>query len=197
MRAVGDRHFRSFNPRLPLLGGDADGLDAQALLDHVSIHASRCWEAMHHMTGKPTALMRVSIHASRCWEAMPERLIIRPTRYQTFQSTPPVAGRRCCFCNYFAIFYDCFNPRLPLLGGDAGELPIITEAQVVSIHASRCWEAMPPHATPVSPSHGRFNPRLPLLGGDAGQPATHQALQWVSIHASRCWEAMRNNQEYI
>jgi len=35
-----------------------------------------------------------------------------------------------------------FNPRLPLLGGDATELTGIVDRLEVSIHASRCWEAM-------------------------------------------------------
>ena len=63
--------------------------------DVVSIHASRCWEAMQD--DKPDLLndQTVSIHASRCWEAMPR------------------AGD-----NYWAR-YEGFNPRLPLLGGDA------------------------------------------------------------------------------
>ncbi len=65
----------SFNPRLPLLGGDADtavATNGAALL--VSIHASRCWEAMPVDTVlEEFFTLTVSIHASRCWEAMPCR----------------------------------------------------------------------------------------------------------------------------
>ena len=108
----------------------------------VSIHASRCWEAMPLLAGKVDDATLVSIHASRCWEAMPVQ-VHRPDRQRTG-----------------------FNPRLPLLGGDAIDTQGSDDPSYVSIHASRCWEAMPTH-----------------LG------ARVKDLQ-VSIHASRCWEAM-------
>ena len=67
-------------------------------------------------------------------------------------------------CGYFRYG---FNPRLPLLGGDA-----------------TCLINGASHAQ-------SFNPRLPLLGGDACPPLQWPGVQRVSIHASRCWEAMR------
>jgi len=60
-----------FNPRLPLLGGDARRIRISDHTDAVSIHASRCWEAMRQGVAAATAKPHVSIHASRCWEAMP------------------------------------------------------------------------------------------------------------------------------
>ena len=84
-----------FNPRLPLLGGDA-----------------------------------LSIYG----EDVPKGL---------FQSTPPVAGRRCPPLVEYARDFACFNPRLPLLGGDARQQSVKGRGE------------------------GCFNPRLPLLGGDA------------------------------
>ena len=155
----------------------------------------------------------VSIHASRCWEAMPHPCQRQQTASQ-FQSTPPVAGRRCYSGDAAATDTKCFNPRLPLLGGDALRGSPTTTICWVSIHASRCWEAMrsislrlrffrsfqstPPVAGRRCPQpaasapsattfqstppvagrrcHGTdrhrgsprsFNPRLPLLGGDA------------------------------
>ena len=59
-----------FNPRLPLPGGDAIGPNLDAVIRQVSIHASRCREAMPKFVGIKS-------------------------RYSLFQSTPPVAGRRC------------------------------------------------------------------------------------------------------
>ncbi len=209
------RGINCFNPRLPLLGGDAYQDRRRSRQRRVSIHASRCWEAMrgagisppHPITrfnprlpllggdatktlGLVTPFVVVSIHASRCWEAMPQRA---PARHRRTAS---------------------FNPRLPLLGGDAKLQPEADKALLVSIHASRCWEAMlcgprttrnattfqstPPVAgrrcrdaldlqpqpmpfQSTPPVAGRrcpekppqnlcimcFNPRLPLLGGDA------------------------------
>ena len=61
----------------------------------VSIHASRCREAMQIAAGIYQRIEKVSIHASRCREAM------RPL------------PRASCSPNC------SFNPRLPLPGGDA------------------------------------------------------------------------------
>ena len=61
---------RSFNPRLPFPGGDADdqitGLDVKP----VSIHASRFREAMRGYRRVRFWFKQVSIHASRFREAM-------------------------------------------------------------------------------------------------------------------------------
>ena len=61
---------RSFNPRLPLPGGDAIYDQDEAERIAVSIHASRCREAMPELLGLEKAVQTVSIHASRCREAM-------------------------------------------------------------------------------------------------------------------------------
>ena len=68
--------------------------DNQSDFLDVSIHASRCWEAMHDTVVEGLVVPEVSIHASRCWEAM---LTNRKHMIGVimFQSTPPVAGRRC------------------------------------------------------------------------------------------------------
>ena len=107
-----------FNPRLPLPGGDAFPWRTPGPACLVSIHASRCREAMLQpfdainanllfQSTPPVAGRRcrialgqhqgdvpVSIHASRCREAMPV-IVPRTTSLPAFQSTPPVAGRRC------------------------------------------------------------------------------------------------------
>ena len=70
-RILGDQLER-FNPRLPLLGGDAGLAEMLTPPLVVSIHASRCWEAMRNWLLMLSAFLFVSIHASRCWEAMPE-----------------------------------------------------------------------------------------------------------------------------
>ena len=133
----------SFNPRLPLPGGDANEDCCCDQDTGVSIHASRCREAM--LQGEPVKVnvMLVSIHASRCREAMPadnpgfssESIVsIHASRCREampHRGKSKKRGKRC------------FNPRLPLPGGDAvraaGQLALLS----VSIHASRCREAMP------------------------------------------------------
>ncbi len=155
-----------FNPRLPLLGGDA----GRYLLEWVG--------------------MGVSIHASRCWEAMLSfrRDVALDTQ---FQSTPPVAGRRCLGRSSVHSANGGFNPRLPLLGGDARRLGgKLLDIAFVSIHASRCWEAMRSAMRLMRRTVTSFNPRLPLLGGDALKGWQMRYYTLVSIHASRCWEAM-------
>ena len=154
-----------FNPRLPLPGGDAKYTRAAIEYAEVSIHASRCREAMR---GDGYS----------------------PGRQYGFQSTPPVAGRRCISMENTRAGLPCFNPRLPLPGGDAPAIRRDQRQSSVSIHASRCREAMPDCARPASGRCAGFNPRLPLPGGDAGHSAANDLITRVSIHASRCREAM-------
>ena len=141
--------------------------------------------------------------------------VIGIDRQQKFQSTPPVAGRRCKTSSIIVREQVRFNPRLPLPGGDARCCQSFIQLRLVSIHASRCREAMPDssnsgsdvvrrfQSTPpvagrrcrhapanANPRH-RFNPRLPLPGGDAPSGWRVDYPREVSIHASRCREAMR------
>ena len=60
-----------------------------------------------------------------------------------------------------------FNPRPPLLAGDALLEALASELDVVSIRARHCWRAMPPDPPPTQPYRLCFNPRPPLLAGDA------------------------------
>ena len=161
----------------------------------VSIHASRCREAMRrgwHPEGRGIV---VSIHASRCREAM----LIETRKDQMeklFQSTPPVAGRRCASRHIRRLERICFNPRLPLPGGDASRL---------SRCVARYWlfQSTPPvagrrcfaHLARIKSSHC-FNPRLPLPGGDARDVMVNAGDLAVSIHASRCREAMRRGRRF-
>ena len=118
--------------------GAGDGVPAD-----VSIHAPRCREAMQMPTGIPIAFAAVSIHAPRCREAMhcaAHQTIKHDTRFNprpplpggdaraatvcvptlsSFQSTPPVAGRRCVGLWGNSDVDTGFNPRPPLPGGDA------------------------------------------------------------------------------
>ena len=253
----------SFNPRLPLPGGDAVEVFVVRVQRPVSIHASRCREAMPEIWGvthdnamfqstPPVAgrrcvprapldgrVWRVSIHASRCREAMHGRRLALPiwagfnprlplpggdaawpapsSTSGAFQSTPPVAGRRCLLSANVPATPESFNPRLPLPGGDAVCETVARANQIiVSIHASRCREAMRapvlrmPENNFVSIHASRCREAMRLLGhhrGKQGVVSIHasrcrEAMLWsldqgdedfdVSIHASRCREAMRH-----
>jgi len=110
---------KGFNPRLPLLGGDAAPISFLLRRNTVSIHASRCWEAMPDKTMRVADNHEVSIHASRCWEAMHlspvQSVVVVPVS---------IHASRCWeamlfVSDWFRCGGRCFNPRLPLLGGDA------------------------------------------------------------------------------
>ena len=182
--------FGGFNPRPPLPGGDA-GVTYQYSdgTTHVSIHAPRCREAMH-LTNQ------------------------RPRRSRKFQSTPPVAGRRCHELSPYPTSHIGFNPRPPLPGGDAMTVDdhihvimfqstppvagrrctrVMTKSKAgkkVSIHAPRCREAMPNY----SPTIVRDMPfqSTPPVAGRRCLTIEHIPCPPVnvSIHAPRCREAM-------
>ena len=137
--------------------------------------------------GKVAAAV-VSIHASRCREAMPPP---RSTSSATsaFQSTPPVAGRRCSPDVIGLYQLSCFNPRLPLPGGDAQRRHGNGRLHGVSIHASRCREAMPAVSTTPT-TRKRFQSTPPVAGRRCGAQWREDGHRLVSIHASRCREAM-------
>ena len=144
-RCPADRSFSprvsSFNPRPPLLAGDALG-----------------W-------GNSEAVIAVSIHARHCWRAMLARQALKAP-VLLFQSTPAIAGGRCqspggCRCTGFG-----FNPRPPLLAGDAPQITVSCHIERVSIHARHCWRAML---------------RLRRVA---------RCSERVSIHARHCWRAM-------
>ena len=154
-----------FNPRPPLLAGDA----------------RRCREVDDKS--------KVSIRARHCWRAMRKRAR-RPGRKSPFQSAPAIAGGRCLPPDSWVAAALSFNPRPPLLAGDAFHLRNLAQAHDVSIRARHCWRAMLPCTTQrahsagfqsapaiaggrcmpgacATPWHKCFNPRPPLLAGDA------------------------------
>ena len=137
---------------------------------YVSIHAPRFREAMRGFTERLTQPPGVSIHAPRFREAM-RRWIKRPCLFSTFQSTPPVSGRRCASWTGqtdMPLDVSIHAPRFreAMLACDSIK-PIRI---IVSIHAPRFREAMHRHIL----QHGlqsSFNPRPPFPGGDAAESA--------------------------
>ena len=111
-----------------------------------------------------------------------------------FQSTPANTGGRCRRIDWGGGGMAGFNPRPPILAGDAlahqcrGELvqvsiharqywrampwndPVPKFTNGVSIHARQYWRAMPRAFQAQVYRGGGFNPRPPILAGDAAQP---------------------------
>ena len=131
----------SFNPRPPLLAGDAGELlfDADAVV--VSIRARHCWRAMPWITRHPVIGAVVSIRARHCWRAMPVGFAPASNR-PAFQSAPAIAGGRCPGLVCRALVAVGFNPRPPLLAGDASPSRYSFCCCGVSIRARHCWRAM-------------------------------------------------------
>ena len=132
----------SFNPRPPLLAGDARLGTPHWSRGVVSIRARHCWRAMRLAHGSRVPFSLVSIRARHCWRAM--RSARRTGRFSArFQSAPAIAGGRCSEEKHHDLPSHRFNPRPPLLAGDASA------------------------ATPSPAKRCCFNPRPPLLAGDA------------------------------
>ena len=109
----------------------------------------------------------VSIRARHCWRAMPSAAI-RRAAIPAFQSAPAIAGGRCGWPMMAASRAPCFNPRPPLLAGDARLAALQAGDNVgVSIRARHCWRAMPARRAWPGRAPTCFNPRPPLLAGDA------------------------------
>ncbi len=161
-----------FNPRPPLLAGDVLDLASRQRTAVVSIRARHCWRAM---LNRPTC-------SPGCW---------------LFQSAPAIAGGRCEWAQHQSTELDRFNPRPPLLAGDAHQgftrrhQPVVFQSAPaiaggrcvvglpekqhvdVSIRARHCWRAMLV-SDGLRPIPGSFNPRPPLLAGDAQHPGQHR-----------------------
>ena len=157
----------------------------------VSIRARHCWRAMRTGTFRLFGNDSVSIRARHCWRAMHQQL-------------RPMLGR------------GCFNPRPPLLAGDAlqhwNHISLNQLFQSApAIAGGRC----PPSSRALACVPSCFNPRPPLLAGDAliifGVRVTPSMFQSapaiaggrcpslfplffftnvVSIRARHCWRAM-------
>jgi len=108
----------------------------------VSIRARHCWRAMRCPACHGFWPAPVSIRARHCWRAMPSSQV-SPRVSLTFQSAPAIAGGRCPACAGGArCCSKRFNPRPPLLAGDAAVLEGNPAVDEVSIRARHCWRAM-------------------------------------------------------
>ena len=149
-----------------MLAGDAGQGERDSVAHVVSIRARHCWRAMRHSRG--TRLDSL-----------------------TFQSAPAIAGGRCHHRQRGRWSRRRFNPRPPLLAGDAGRAAAISASVVAfqsapAIAGGRCsW------VRSFRTSCAGFNPRPPLLAGDAHRRAgkTEIALKFQSapaIAGGRC-----------
>ena len=102
-----------------IAGGRCRARNAESIEpEPVSIRARHCWRAMLGRRGGTCASARVSIRARHCWRAMP----VGPKHARQvveFQSAPAIAGGRCGRWPTSAAGTWRFNPRPPLLAGDA------------------------------------------------------------------------------
>ena len=64
-------------------------------------------------------IMLVSIRARHCWRAMPWCAMTSAACQRLFQSAPAIAGGRCTTRTTISAINQGFNPRPPLLAGDA------------------------------------------------------------------------------
>ena len=206
----------------------------------VSIRARHCWRAMPSLLCWPRLTEAVSIRARHCWRAMRTFLACASPCF-LFQSAPAIAGGRCI--NSFARCWvvavsirarhcwrampssigtisasiNCFNPRPPLLAGDAHQVverwlachPVSIRARhcwrampareqemeigpySVSIRARHCWRAMPLANITKAIEQAEFQSAPAIAGGrcpDGGLPGL--SPYGVSIRARHCWRAM-------
>ena len=185
-------HLR-FNPRPPLLAGDATQESFRPCRWPVSIRARHCWRAMQGtgaaLQSKAKFQSAPAIAGGRCSPASGSSM-----SSVTFQSAPAIAGGRCASARAAPSVHRSFNPRPPLLAGDAARssstrcsvrlfqsAPAIAGGRCeddalsnpatseVSIRARHCWRAMPTR-----------------MGHASGRHA-------VSIRARHCWRAMPYN----
>ena len=108
----------SFNPRPPLLAGDATSIPSVDTASGVSIRARHCWRAMPAARAALSALAMFqsapAIAGGRCVAAACRAIVATQ-----FQSAPAIAGGRCATACSRSSVHHCFNPRPPLLAGDA------------------------------------------------------------------------------
>ena len=163
-----------FNPRPPLLAGDACARACAPVATKVSIRARHCWRAMRSGERFNRRRPKVSIRARHCWRAMLQRLDSMFS-ISEFQSAPAIAGGRCSKPNEAhhasSVSIRARHCWRAMLAG----LDVWGNLCSVSIRARHCWRAMP-----ALPRGGRqvqgFNPRPPLLAGDARTWARHFPL---------------------
>ena len=136
------------------------------LEDVVSIRARHCWRAMLDMFLLHCAAKVVSIRARHCWRAMHNSDSIQSS-VDCFNPRPPLLAGDAAMRTSTRPRFMCFNPRPPLLAGDAGQNQGAVMTQDVSIRARHCWRAMLSWCMLVS------------------------RLFFVSIRARHCWRAMR------
>ncbi len=156
----------------------------------VSIHARHYWRAMRWVPDDLGCDGIVSIHARHYWRAMP-RAESTGDSATAFQSTPAITGGRCRPRALRVRRWPCFNPRPPLLAGDAMYLTTNPHADAVSIHARHYWRAMHARAVPLVrvsrvSIHARHYWRAMLQPLEADFDVCR-----VSIHARHYWRAMQ------
>ena len=180
---------RGFNPRPPLLAGDAPPLCGRQLCPAVSIRARHCWRAMPAQGRVPRLRPKFqsapAIAGGRCGRASASTAAGR-----RFQSAPAIAGGRCSSGWTRCSRSQSFNPRPPLLAGDApSPTKHITPVRFQSapaIAGGRCWRASMSGAI-----YAAFQSAPAIAGGRCRRCREVDDKSKVSIRARHCWRAMR------
>ena len=107
-----------------------------------------------------------------------------------FQSTPANTGGRCELELCETGMWNGFNPRPPILAGDARPNSAMPVRQDVSIHARQYWRAMQCSRKALR-SAQRFQSTPANTGGRCADASLSEPpCSGVSIHARQYWRAM-------
>ena len=162
-----------FNPRPPLLAGDAPRPRFCIGLAAVSIHARHYWRAMRLPAHVVTVGRIVSIHARHYWRAMPWCCSAKRAPMM-FQSTPAITGGRCTGCVVRGFCPGLFQSTPAITGG---------RCVVSFIIACSCV---------------LFQSTPAITGGRCHMQAHQDASDAiVSIHARHYWRAMRRGPGWL
>ena len=183
------RTTAGFNPRPPLLAGDA--AMAVAWYDTMWVFQSAPAIAGGRCRGEVFAQLQilVSIRARHCWRAM-RATQANAMAVEMFQSAPAIAGGRCTCALRSCCAPTSFNPRPPLLAGDARRRRVTARVESVSIRARHCWRAMR-CCTSLAACAGWFQSAPAIAGGRCnhccGTPRISNAFQSApAIAGGRC-----------
>ena len=187
-RCPGGRRTCRFNPRPPLLAGDARGSCCQSPCHPRFNPRPPLLAGDAHVVDAGLVVFVVSIRARHCWRAMPP-LPPSPPLPAMFQSAPAIAGGRCTAVPSAMVATICFNPRPPLLAGDAAARWLTSRSLGVSIRARHCWRAMLGDRGEARTMRA-FQSAPAIAGGRCRHHVPARPGSMVSIRARHCWRAM-------
>ncbi len=157
-----------FNPRPPLLAGDAKAANHMGRCGQVSIRARHCWRAMRRSCGWRSGVPSFNPRPPLLAGDAPLEFA-QPICQFAFQSAPAIAGGRCHSRLVPAVVLVAFQSAPAIAGGRCfGEWEYLFGnlqfQSAPAIAGGRCWAERG-----VKMAYLRVNPRPPLLAGDAAK----------------------------